>query len=224
MVTVDYTPTDDAPDEGYLTILSNDPDESVAYANQIGNALAFEGFSTGWYIVEDDTAFPTTTDASYVVTDHGDPDGYWYEPSGVHAMIASADPETDWTFLHDYVVAWAGAPTPVTGPLSFYASSTVPCQSYASFNYILADFYLDPSDDPALYEISSGTVDDGIKVLVNGETVGHLLLGRTGVWSVGSYLRLGEVNTLLVILMDDCATDKYINDLAFVRDGVIVTG
>ncbi len=224
VVTVDYAPADDQADEGYLTILSNDPAEPEAYANQVGNGRIFEGFSTGWYIVVDDTAYPTTTDPSYVVEDHGDADGYWYEPSGVHAMIASADPATDWAYLHDYVVARAGAPTPVTGPLSFYAPSTVPCQSYASFNYVLADFWIDPSDDPGLYQISSGTVDDGIKVLMNGATVAHLYLGETAVWDVGDYLVPGEVNTLLVILMDDCAVDKYVNDLAFVRDGVIVSG
>lgn len=224
VVTVDYAPTDDQPDEGYLTVRSTDPDEPTALADQVGNGRVFEGFSTGWYIVEDDTAYATTTDPSYVVETHGDPDGYWYEPSGVHAMIASTDPVGDWTVLHDYVVARAGAPTPVTGPLSFYAPSTVPCQSYASFNYILADFWIDPSDDPGLYQISSGTVDDGIKVLLNGDTVDHLLLGESRIWDVGSYLVPGEVNTLLVILMDDCAVDKYVNDLAFVRDGVIVSG
>lgn len=224
IVNVDYAPTDNEPDEGFITVLSDDPDEREALATQIGNAEPWEGFSTGWYIVEDDTAFETTSNPSYVVDHHGDEDGYWYEPSGVFGMVDSADRNADFEVLHDYVIARAGAPTPVTGPLTFRASSTIPCQSYASFNYILADFWIDGTDDPDLYEITTGTVDDGIKVIVNGRTVDHVKLGGTGRWNVGQLLRPGEVNSLVVILMDDCAVDKYLNDLAFWRDGVIVTG
>jgi hypothetical protein len=220
-VAVDYAPTDDSPDEGTIDILSDDPDEPLLGATQMGNARAFEGFSTGWYIVDDSTNYETTSNPSHTVESYGDLDGYWYEPSGAHGMIDSTDVATDFATLHDYIVARAGAPTPVTGPLTFHTTSTVPSYTYASYSYILCDFWLDASDDPSLYSVSSGTVDDGVLVIVNGEILGNLTLGNSGSWSL-EHAVPGAVNTLVVILEDNSAVDKYLNDLAFYRDGVIV--
>lgn len=220
---VSYAPTDDASDSGTLTVQSDDPDQPVATATQVGNARAWEGFSTGWYIVDDSTNYETTSNPSYRVVSHGDLAGYWYEPSGAHGMVDSADVAGDFATLRDYIVARAGAPTPVTGPMSFYTSSTVPSLTYASYSYVLCDFWLDTSDDPALYEITTGTVDDGILVIVNGEILGSAVLGSGGRWTL-DHAVAGAVNSLVVILMDNAAVDKYVNDLAFYRDGVMVTG
>lgn len=223
VVTVTYAPTDDVADEGYVTVVSDDPDEAYVYANQIGNARAWEGFSTGWYIVDDSTNYETTSNPSYTVEYHGDRDGYWYEPSGAHGLIGSADPEADFAILRDYVIARAGAPTPVTGPLTFRTSSTVPSLTYASYSYVLCDFWIGAGDDPNLYEVSTGAVDDGVLVLLNGEIVGDVILGSSGRWTL-TMARPGEVNSLVVILMDNAAVDKYLVDLAFYRDGAIVSG
>jgi hypothetical protein len=222
-VTVAYAPTDDQPDEGWLVVSSDDGDEPEIRANQIGNARAWEGFSTGWYIVDDSTNYETTSNPAHTVESYGDLDGYWYEPSGAHGLVDTTDATADFAVLRDYIIARAGAPTPVTGPLNFRTSSTVPGFQYASYSYILCDFWLDPSDDPALYQISSGAVDDGILVLVNGEVLGSLTLGSSGSWPLDHAVP-GEVNSLVVILMDNAQVDKYLLDLAFYRDGVMVTG
>ncbi|MDP2308354.1 MAG: choice-of-anchor D domain-containing protein [Pseudomonadota bacterium] len=222
-VRVAYAPTDDVADEGYITVASDDPDEPQLYATQIGNGRVWEGFSTGWYIVDDSTNYETTSNAARVVETHGDLDGYWYEPSGAHGMIGSADVAGDFAILRDYVVARAGAPTPVTGPLSFYTSSSVPSLTYASYSYVLCEFWLDSTDDPSLYEITTGAVDDGIVIIVNGEILGNAILGSGGSWALTNAVP-GAVNSLVVILMDNAQTDKYVQDLAFYRDGVMVTG
>jgi hypothetical protein len=222
--TVWYAPNDDLPDEGSISVWSDDPDEPVATAQAIGNGVLFEGFSTGWYIVDDNTNYETTSSASHVVDFHGDPDGYWYEPSGARGLVDSSDPITDFAILRDYVIARAGAPTPVTGALTFRSSSTVPSLTYASFSYIVCDFWIDPSDDPADYEVQTGTVDDGLRVMVNGEVLGDILLGNSGRWSLDGVGVPGAVNTLAVILMDNAQVDKYVYDLAFLKDGVIVEG
>lgn len=220
---VDYVPVDDLADLGTLTVLSGDPDEPTLVATQTGNMRVFEGFSTGWYIVDDNTIYSTTTNPSYRVDFHGDSDGYWYEPSGAHGLIDSADPDTDFATMRDYVIARAGSPTPVTGPLNFRSSSTVGALTEASYSYILCDFWLDATDDPGLYEITTGTVDDGVQVMVNGEILGNVILGASGAFPLDN-ANPGEVNTLIVILMDNAAVDKYVYDLAFTRDGVIVEG
>ncbi len=222
--TIAYAPTDDVPDEGSISVWSDDPDEPVITAQAIGNGRLFEGFSTGWYIVDDSTNYETTSNPSYRVDTHGDSDGYWYEPSGARGMVDSADPVADFAVLRDYVITRAGAPTPVTGPLNFRSTSTVPSLTYASYSYIVCDFWIDPSEDPADYEVQTGTVDDGLRVIVNGVVLGDVVLSGSGRWSLDGVGVPGEVNTLAVILMDNAAVDKYVNDLAFLKDGVIVEG
>lgn len=201
----------------------SDPKSEVAGDDTSDTGRPFTGFSTGWYIVDSDDHYDTQSDPGHAVTEYGDPDGYWYEPSGAHGMIGSGDPARDFATLHDYVVTRAGAPTPVSGPLTFTGTSTVPTFTEASYSYILCDFWLDPADDPSLYQITSGVVDDGIEVIVNGAILGQISLGSSGAWPLDNAVT-GDVNTLVVILMDNSEVDKYVNDLAFYRDGVMVEG
>jgi hypothetical protein len=222
--TVRYEPTDDLPDEAAITAASNDADEPSSVAGVIGNGRLFEGFSTGWYIVDDSANYQTTSNPSYRVDFHGDADGYWYEPSGARGLVGSSDPTGDFAILRDYVIARAGAPTPVTGPLNFRTSSSVPSLTYASYSYIVCDFWIDPADDPALFEVVTGNVDDGVRVIVNGVVLGDIVLGSSGRFSLDGVGVPGAVNTLAVILMDNAAVDKYLYDLGFYRDGVIVSG
>jgi hypothetical protein len=221
VATVTYTPADASPDEGRLYVVSDDPTQPEAVATQIGNGKPFAGFSTGWYIVDDPGMYETTSNGSYVVETHGDLDGYWYEPSGAHGMIGSTDIPNDFATLRNYILARAGAPTAVSGPLNFDTSSVVPSLTYASYSWILCDFWLDATDDPARYSISSGSVDDGLLVIVNGEILGNLYLGQTGNWPLSNAVP-GQVNSLVLILMDNAQVNKYAHDLAFYRDGVMV--
>ncbi len=223
-ITVTYAPADDQPDAGTLTVLSDDPDEPSVSSDLYGDGRLFPGFATGWYIVDDSTNYETVSNAAYQVDYHGDSDGYWYEPSGAHGLVGSADPVADFATLRAYVIARAGAPTPVTGPLTFSSSSTVPALSSASYSYIVCDFWIDPAEDPAIYEVSTGTVDDGVRVIVNGTVLGDVILSGSGRFSLAGVGVPGAVNTLAVILMDNAAVNKYVNDLAFWRGGVIVSG
>lgn len=222
-VRVRYVPVDTEIDDGAVIVASDDPDTPVARAAQTGRARPFAGFSTGWYIVEDPEVYATDTDPAHLVDRVGDPDGYWYEPSGVHGLVDSLDPQADFATLHDWIVARAGAPTPVTGPLTFVSPSVVPDLVGASFTWILCDFWLDWDEDPARYAISAGPVDDGARVMVNGVVLGDLEYGQSGAWPLDAAIP-GEVNTLVVILQDNAAVERYLYDLAFTRDGVTVGG
>jgi len=221
IVVVSYSPSDEGSDTAFLNVVSDDPDYPEQDVDLQGTSKAFEGFSTGWYVVDDGVAYETTSNSSYVVDHHGDTDLYWYEPSGAHGLLGSSDPTADFAILRDYVIARAGAPYPATAPFDYDASSSLATFEYATFTYFLCDFWLDSSDDPGLYTIASGSVDDGIQVMVNGEILGHLKLGQTGEWPLSAAVP-GQVNTLVVILADDSASHKYIHDLGFYRDGVFV--
>ncbi len=215
-------------DQAYVSPGSDPKGANYAADSSVGDSAPdsgppFDGFSTGWYIVDSDDPYDTQSDPNHAVTDYGDPDGYWYEPSGAHGMIGSADPVADFANLRSYVIGRAGAPTPVSGPLTFTSDSTIPTFTEASFSYILCDFWLDASDDPSRYQISSGTVDDGIEVVVNDAILGQISLNGSGSWPLDNAVP-GTVNTLIVILMDNSQYNKYVNDLAFYRDGVMVSG
>jgi hypothetical protein len=113
----------------------------------------------------------------------------------------------------------------VSGPLTFRTSSSVPALTYASYSYVVCDFWIAPGEDPGRYSISMGSVDDGARVIVNGTVLGDVIIGTPGgSWSLAGIGVPGRVNTLAVILMDNAQVDKYLYDLAFVKDGVIVSG
>lgn len=221
-VRVAYVPVDEHVDDGELIVRSDDPADPEAVAQQIGAARPFS-FSTGWYIVDDPTVYETVSDPAHVVDQVGDPDGYWYEPSGVHGLVDSVDPVGDFAVLRQWILDRAGAPTPVTGPLSFQGASVVPDLEGASYTWILCDFWLDWNDDPSRYAIVSGMVDDGIRVMVNGQVLGELQYGQSGSWPLANAIP-GQVNSLVVVLQDNAEVEKYLFDLAFLRDGVMVAG
>lgn len=202
-----------------LWVESDDPDQP-----RVEVALQGEGtqpFTAGWYVLDDGLAYETTSHPEHVVDHHGDEDLYWYEPSGAHGLVDSADPVADFAVLREYVISRVGAPTPVTGPFDWDETSTLSTFEYATFTYFLCDFYLPADEDPGRYEIRSGAVDDGIQVMVNGEILGRLQLGESGSWPLSAAVP-GALNTLVIILVDDSQVNKYVHDLGFYRDGEIV--
>jgi len=222
-LSLDYSPTDDVFDFAQAIFRSNDEDHPEAVFSATGNARAFEGFSGGWYVYDDGLEHETTSSPDHTVTVHGDLDLYWYEPSGAHGLVGSTDPETDFAMMREHVLVGAGEPTPVTGPISFESSSTLATYAFATFTYVMCDFWIEEDEDPALYTVQADSVDDGIQVMVNGQIIDHMLLGAAPTsWSLADVGRPGEINTLIVILVDDSASMRYLRNLAFYRDGVMV--
>jgi len=220
---VTYTPFDQTADEAIITVVSDDPDEPEVDAMLIGSLKDFEGFSTGWYVLDDGVAYETTSNPSYSVDSHGDSDLYWYEPSGAHGLLGSSDPEADFALMRDYVLDRAAGPFPATTPFDYDGDSDLATFEWATFTYFMCDFYLPADADPSEYEIYSGAVDDGIQVMVNGEILGRITLGEAGSWGLDNAVA-GQVNTLIIILVDDSKVDKYISDLGFYRNGSFVSG
>ncbi len=220
-VRVRYMPLDSTADEGHITVVSNDPDNPSATANQQGSGLGFDGFYSGWYVYDDGVEYETTSNPSYIVSSHGDEDLYWYEPSGAHGLIDSSDPEGDFAIMAEYVLDHAGEPEQVEGPFYFEEVSTLSTFEFATFTYFMCEYYLPEHDDPSRYEITSGFVDDGIQVMSNSQILGRLILGSSGSWPLDNAWP-GEINQLIIILADDSASLKYVHDLAFYRDGVMI--
>ena len=220
-VTVTYTPIDGIDDDAALTAVSDVGDQT---AEVFGTGKDFEGFSTGWYVWDPRIPVSTTTAPAHVVDHHGDEDNYFYENSGLHGMTGSSDIEGDFAILRDYVISNAGEPIVPEGPFTWGESSVLDAHNEASFTYFLCDFYLPDDADPAAYTIESLSVDDGLRIIVNGHIVGHQKITEpSGTWTLEHAIP-GSVNTLLVILVDDAAVHKGIASLAFWHEGVMVGG
>ena len=124
--------------------------------------------------------------------------------------------------MRQYILANAGPPIQVSGPFNFNEASYISTFAFATYTYFMCDFYLDPNIDVSRYAISGGSVDDGIQVMMNGEILGRRLLGEGAFsWPLQS-ANSGAINTLIIILVDDSASNKYAWDLAFTLDGQMV--
>ncbi len=182
-------------------------------------------FSYGWHILDEGDWVSTTTDPDHPVTYHGDTDTYWYEPSGNHGLLSSSTPDSDFEAMRGYVLERVPEPTHSLGNLHYYADSDVDSFRYATFTYILCDFWVGSTDDPGLYHLDTGPVDDGIEVMVNGAILGFLRLDEGGdSWNLEDHIRLDARNTLIVILADNAERNKFIQDMAFWRGEIMVTG
>lgn len=175
---------------------------------------------TTWHIYDNDTPQETYSSPDFVVDHHGDPSLYWYEPSGSHGMIESTNPAADFRNLREYVIAGAGEPTEISGPMSFISESYLETFEYATFTYVLCDFWVPHGDDPSLYRLSSGAVDDGILILLNERFVDYLTLYQSGEWDLS--VAPGQTNSIVIILVDDSADDRKLVDLELTRDGTII--
>ena len=184
-----------------------------------------ESFSLGWHIWDDGIWVPTTSSPDHVVTTHGDIDTYWYEPSGHHGLIGSTNPSADFAGMRDYVLERVPTPNFAIGNLHYYQDTDVDTLTHATFTYIMCDFWVDATDDPSLYRLQTGPVDDGIQVIVNGSILGYLRLDGGGdAWNLGPYIRTDGRNTLMVTLVDNALNNKFIQDMAFYRGDIMVTG
>jgi len=175
--------------------------------------------------LDDGVWVATTSSPDHTVTSHGDVDTYWYEPSGHHGLIGSTDPAGDFEGMRDYVLARVPTPTHALGNLHYYRDTDVDTLTHATFTYIMCDFWVDAGDDPSLYRLQTGPVDDGIQVIVNGNILGYLRLDGGGdSWNLGSIIRTDARNTLMVTLVDNALNNKFIQDMAFFRGDIMVTG
>ena len=104
--------------------------------------------------------------------------------------------------------------------MSFGTNSELDTFEWATFTHVLCEFWVDEGDDPDRWRLTTGEVDDGILVLLNGHYLGHLTLRQRGDWTLP--VVPGRTNTIAVLLVDDSADDRYVDEISLTRDGVFV--
>ncbi|RYX99732.1 hypothetical protein EON78_02790, partial [bacterium] len=182
-----------------------------------------QGF-IGWYIYDNKTAYETVSNPNFTVDFHGDPDLFYYEPSGARGLMDPAmDKKEAFAKLERYVLDNVDR-MKTQDTFSYDTTTTLDTFKEATYTYALSYLYV-PEGDKSKYTIEIDGVDDAATVLVNGRIVGNMILGEgRKVFDLGATedgtQNLKECrNSVMIILADDSKTQKYIRGVKFLKDG-----
>ncbi|PHK99200.1 hypothetical protein CGL56_07005 [Neolewinella marina] len=127
---------------------------------------------------------------------------------------------------------WTSAPVNGSGEVSFSEYSSVPCLTSVDFTYFEA-FVNFPASGTAISEcrVTFSAVDDGARAYIfnsahpNGAYVegGDIVLGGNPVTAnLSPFIVQGEINRLVVVQYDDCATGNNVHGIKATVNGVAV--
>lgn len=186
----------------------------------------------GWWSYFDPTHYPTSTDMAYPVTFNGDPNDFFYEPSGARGMRdPSLNATTAWNTLVSFVLGKTSSATLSSGFTIDETSSVSVCFCQAQYGWALGLLYVPKDKYCDTYRLHVGSVDDGVELLVNGKVVGNKTISQNGdpshEWlslldaSGKSILRPG-INEVVVIHADDQQVARYVHDVYLEHAGTQV--
>ncbi len=129
---------------------------------------------------------------------HGNPIAY---------QLANKPPKQD--------AGWGPAPTNSAGQVNMVLRSTVPCFQAVDFTYFRAFVDIPETMTTSSFTVTIGNVDDGARMYIyNSEYPnGHFdpatdgrLAGSNFTVDFKDEIVLGEINTIMIVQMDDCAS------------------
>lgn len=186
----------------------------------------------GWWSYFDNQKVGTTSSAAHPVGSYGDPDTYYYEPSGAFGMQedpAVLPPDQAWQSLVSFVLAKANGVS-LSSTFSIQTSSDLNSLQEAYYGWALALLYVPKDKYCDSYRVHIGSVDDGVQAMVNGKIVGYANLGEQNKYidmvTYGSnppelVLRPG-INEVVLIHEDQAAVERYVTNVWIEHDGVQV--
>lgn len=182
-----------------------------------------EGF-IGWYVYDNKTPYETVSNTNFKVDFHGDPDLFYYEPSGGKGLMdPTQNKQEAFGKIEKYILNNVDK-MKTEATFSYDTSSTLDTFKQGTYTYALSYMYV-PEDDKSKYTLEVGSVDDAISVMVNGKIVGNMKLGESnktfnlGTTADGQATLKACRNTVIIILADDSKVEKFIRGVKFLRDG-----
>ncbi|MBI5534356.1 MAG: carboxypeptidase regulatory-like domain-containing protein [Deltaproteobacteria bacterium] len=181
----------------------------------------------GWWSYFDYQKVPTTTNAAHPVTAFGDPDTYYYEPSGGCGM--QEDPnvlpaDTAWNNMVSYVLSHSQNAT-LSSEFTRDESSDLNQFQEAYFGWAFVLLYVPKDKYCDHYQVHIGTVDDGVQAMANGKILGYASLGETDktidmveTGTSNLVLRPG-INEVVLIHQDQCAVQRYVHGVYLTHNG-----
>lgn len=186
----------------------------------------------GWWSYFDNTKIPTTSSAAHPVSSYGDPDTYYYEPSGAFGMQedpAVLPPDQAWQTLVSYVLAKANGVT-LSSTFTINTSSDLQTFTQAYYGWALLLLYVPKDKYCDSYQVHIGTVDDGVQVMTNGKIVGYANLGEQNKLidmveqnsNPPSLVLRPGINEVVLIHEDQAAVERYVTNVWIEHNGAQV--
>lgn len=184
----------------------------------------------GWWSYFDPVHYPTSTNPAFKVTSNGDPNDFFYEPSGARGMKdSSLDPAVAWNTLVSFILGKASSAKLASTFTIDESSSVTVCFCEAQFGWALGLLYVPKDKYCDAYRLHVGNVDDGVELLVNGQIVGYKNIGQNGdaaheylplVDATGKSILRPGINEVVVIHADDQQVQRYVHDVWLEHSGV----
>jgi MYXO-CTERM domain-containing protein len=160
--------------------------------------------------------------------DHfGDPDTYYYEPSGGHGMQedpAILPPEQAWDTMISFILSQSDQLS-LASEFTRNESSDINQFAEAYFGWAFAMLYVPKDKYCDTYQVHIGTVDDGVQAMANGRILGYANLGdQNTTIDMVAYgtqelvLRPG-INEIVLIHEDQAAVERYVTDVYLTHQG-----
>ncbi len=205
---------------------------AVTSAAVVASAEPKDPVVIGWWSYFDPVHYPTSTDAAHKVTFNGDPNDFFYEPSGARGMRdPSLNPTTAWNTLVSFVFAKGSTAKLTPGFDIKEVSSVNVCYCEAQYGWALGLLYVPKDKYCDTYRLHVGAVDDGVELLVNGTIVGYKSIGQNAdpahdwlplVDGAGKSVLRPGLNEVVVIHADDQQVDRYVHEVYLDHAGTTV--
>ena len=186
----------------------------------------------GWWSYFDPVHYPTSTNPAFKVTSNGEPNDFYYEPSGARGMKdTTLDPTVAWNTLLSFILSKTSS-AKLASTFTIDETSTVTvCFCEAQFGWALGLLYVPKDKYCDAYRLHVGDVDDGVELLVNGQIVGYKNITQNGdpahlylplVDASGKSILRPGINEVVVIHADDQQVQRYVHDVWLEHEGVQV--
>jgi MYXO-CTERM domain-containing protein len=170
---------------------------------------------------------PTGADPNHQITGFGDPDTYFYEPSGAQGMQGMAPPDQAWATLISFILANTQNAS-LSSSFTINTGSDLFALTEAYFGWALVLLYVPKDKYCDSYRIHIGTVDDGVEALANTKILGYKTLGGANdyidmvEYQTNNLVLRPGLNEIVLIHEDQAQVERFINDAYIEHNGVQV--
>ena len=202
---------------------------TAIFAVETAHAEPTDPVLIGWWSYFDNSQIDTTSSPQHQVTHFGDPNTYYYEPSGGHGLQEdpNALPKAQaWQNIVSYILAKSNGAS-LSSSFSINTSSDLNALTQAYYGWALALLYVPKDKYCDDYRIHIGSVDDGVQAMANATILGYANLGdHDALIPMVEYnsnppklvLRPG-INEIVLIHEDQAAVERYVKDVWVEHNG-----
>jgi MYXO-CTERM domain-containing protein len=204
---------------------------AIASTVQVASAEPTEPVVIGWWSYFSNQKVDTTTSPQHQVTKFGDPNTYYYEPSGGHGLQEDPNqlkPDVAWQKIVDFTLA-NSQNVSLSPTFTIDTTSDLNQFTQAYFGWALVLLYVPKDKYCDNYRIHIGSVDDGLQAMANAKILGYANLGGLQYIDMVEYnsnppnlvLRPG-INEIVLIHEDQAKVKRYVHEVWIEHNGAQV--